>query len=160
MSKLRNESKVIFQNSNGDFLSEFGQPGSFGLINCHSYSSTRYINVILGNNGIAQRMINGIYENCNKRLPELYSRKEECCGCSACYAVCPKSGKNASDFVRKDDRAVPLLYRFDFSNHVTVFHEHTGAISMLPDEEGFLYPVVDAQICNRCYKCMEVCAFK
>ena len=25
-----------------------------------------------------------------KEIPELYKRKEECCGCSACYAVCPK----------------------------------------------------------------------
>ncbi|ODA39131.1 hypothetical protein DSBG_4075 [Desulfosporosinus sp. BG] len=31
---------------------------------------------------------------------------------------------------------------------------------MLPDEEGFLYPVVDAEICIRCYKCLSVCAFK
>ena len=23
-------------------------------------------------------------------LPVLYKRKEECCGCSACYSVCPK----------------------------------------------------------------------
>lgn len=23
-------------------------------------------------------------------LPILYKRKEECCGCTACYAVCPK----------------------------------------------------------------------
>lgn len=22
--------------------------------------------------------------------PVLYVRKEECCGCSACYAICPK----------------------------------------------------------------------
>lgn len=34
------------------------------------------------------------------------------------------------------------------------------AIIMLPDEEGFLYPVVDALKCIRCYKCMNVCAFK
>ncbi len=25
-----------------------------------------------------------------KIIPVLFSRKEECCGCSACYAVCPK----------------------------------------------------------------------
>lgn len=24
-------------------------------------------------------------------IPVLFSRKEECCGCSACYSVCPKS---------------------------------------------------------------------
>ena len=25
-----------------------------------------------------------------KEIPVLYKRKEECCGCSACYAICPK----------------------------------------------------------------------
>lgn len=31
-------------------------------------------------------------ENANpKPIPVLYNKKEECCGCSACYAICPKS---------------------------------------------------------------------
>ena len=34
------------------------------------------------------------------------------------------------------------------------------AISMEPDEEGFLYPVVKAEKCIRCYRCLSVCAFK
>ena len=25
----------------------------------------------------------------SKPLPVLYHRKEECCGCTACYAICP-----------------------------------------------------------------------
>ena len=25
-----------------------------------------------------------------KAIPVLYSQKEECCGCTACYAICPK----------------------------------------------------------------------
>lgn len=25
-----------------------------------------------------------------KSIPVLYERKEDCCGCSACYAICPK----------------------------------------------------------------------
>ena len=25
-----------------------------------------------------------------KKLPVLYKRKEDCCGCTACYAICPK----------------------------------------------------------------------
>lgn len=25
-----------------------------------------------------------------KQIPILYNRKEECCGCTACYAICPK----------------------------------------------------------------------
>lgn len=26
-----------------------------------------------------------------KDIPLLYKNKEECCGCSACYAICPRS---------------------------------------------------------------------
>lgn len=26
-----------------------------------------------------------------KEIPTLYSRKEDCCGCTACFAICPKS---------------------------------------------------------------------
>ena len=25
-----------------------------------------------------------------KEIPILYKRKEECCGCTACHAICPK----------------------------------------------------------------------
>ena len=25
-----------------------------------------------------------------KLIPILYKRKEDCCGCTACYAICPK----------------------------------------------------------------------
>lgn len=57
--------------------------------------------------------------------PELYKKRENCCGCTACYAICA-----------------------------------SAAISMEPDEEGFLYPVVDASKCIRCYQCLSVCAFK
>ncbi len=60
-----------------------------------------------------------------KLLPELYKNRENCCGCTACYAICP-----------------------------------VGAIRMEPDEEGFLYPTVDAEKCIRCYKCLSVCVFK
>ena len=31
---------------------------------------------------------------------------------------------------------------------------------MQPDEEGFLYPVVDKEKCVKCYACIKVCAFK
>ena len=27
----------------------------------------------------------------DKPVPVLYKRKEDCCGCTACYAICPKS---------------------------------------------------------------------
>lgn len=26
----------------------------------------------------------------NRKIPLLYERKEECCGCTACFAICPK----------------------------------------------------------------------
>ncbi len=61
----------------------------------------------------------------SKDLPKLYTNKRDCCGCTACYAVCPSQ-----------------------------------AILMLPDEEGFLYPVVDAGKCIRCRQCLSVCAFR
>lgn len=60
-----------------------------------------------------------------KIIPVLYERKEDCCGCTACYAICPKQ-----------------------------------AISMQPDEEGFDYPVVDSNLCVRCYMCLKVCPIK
>ena len=79
------------------------------------HTSTQYINVdkcTIGNFA-------------DKLLPELYEKRENCCGCSACYSICP-----------------------------------VHAILMEPDAEGFFYPVVDASVCIRCYKCLSVCAFK
>ena len=63
--------------------------------------------------------------NNNKPIPVLYERKEDCCGCTACYAICPKS-----------------------------------AIEMKEDEEGFEYPLIDAEKCIRCYMCLKVCPIK
>lgn len=59
------------------------------------------------------------------KVPVLYSKKEECCGCTACYAVCPKD-----------------------------------AITMVQDEEGFEYPVVNEKKCVFCYQCLRVCPIK
>lgn len=47
-----------------------------------------------------------------KEIPVLYNSKDECCGCGACYAICP-----------------------------------VQAISMCADDEGFLYPNIDENIC-------------
>lgn len=58
-------------------------------------------------------------------IPELYKNKEDCCGCTACYAVCP-----------------------------------TSSITMVEDEEGFLYPSINEKSCIRCQKCMTVCPIK
>lgn len=32
-----------------------------------------------------------------KLVPVLFERKEECCGCTACYAICPKSAISMID---------------------------------------------------------------
>lgn len=60
-----------------------------------------------------------------KNIPILYSRKEECCGCTACCSICFKE-----------------------------------AISMVADEEGFVYPQINAEKCVRCYQCIKVCPLK
>lgn len=102
---------VKYQYKDGSFLPE----SSWAPFYTKSYTphkSTRYINVSSENKGA-------------KELPELYSSREECCGCTACYSSCPAK-----------------------------------AITMQEDEEGFLYPVVDASVCVRCYKCISVCSFK
>ena len=61
----------------------------------------------------------------NKPIPILYETKSSCCGCTACYAICPKE-----------------------------------AISMVEDEEGFLYPHINEELCTRCYQCMKICPIK
>lgn len=76
------------------------------------HTSTRYVNQ---NTDDAKK----------KKLPKLYESRENCCGCSACFAICP-----------------------------------IAAITMEADEEGFLYPTVDAEKCVCCYRCLIVCAFK
>lgn len=55
---------------------------------------------------------------------ELLTEKKNCCGCSACEAVCPK-----------------------------------GAITMVADKEGFLYPDINHSICVECGLCKNVCEF-
>ena len=60
-----------------------------------------------------------------KKFPELYPQRENCCGCGACSAICP-----------------------------------VKAIEMLPDEEGFLYPSIHADLCVCCYQCLKICVFK
>ena len=52
-------------------------------------------------------------------------KKEDCCGCTACYNICPKD-----------------------------------AIKMEPDNEGFLYPTVDVELCIECGLCEKVCPIK
>lgn len=67
-----------------------------------------------------------------KALPILYNRKEDCCGCTACYAVCPACYAVCP----------------------------AEAIFMLEDEEGFEYPKVNVERCQCCYLCLKVCPIK
>lgn len=48
----------------------------------------------------------------------------DCCGCTACAAICPKD-----------------------------------AIKMQPDKMGFLYPVINREVCIECGRCENVCEF-
>ena len=121
----------VYQYANGAYLPASSQPSNTidFEIKTKKYTpheSVRYMNVYVGSNGIAKRANStGSLIDCEKNLPVLYEKRESCCGCTACFAICP-----------------------------------VQAISMLPDEEGFLYPVVDEEKCIRCYKCISVCAFK
>lgn len=55
----------------------------------------------------------------------LYIEKAQCCGCSACYSVCP-----------------------------------ANAITMAPDEEGFLYPEIDFCKCIGCKNALKLVFLK
>ena len=111
---------MIYQDINGKYLPEDSQPLNnneykVNPLKYNPHMSTRYINVIKKSDD----------DTVQKNLPELYKRREECCGCTACYAICP-----------------------------------VKAICMRPDEEGFLYPVIDSKKCIRCYKCQNISPLK
>ncbi len=121
----------IYQRADGSYLPDTSQPDptvGFAITDEQytPHQSTRYMNVIIGSNGKAKmKNKNGVLTDCDQDLPELYTDRSRCFGCSACYAICP-----------------------------------AGAIAMRPDEEGFFYPVVDAQKCSRCRQCMSVCIYE
>ena len=129
--------KILYQNRNGELLSDGFQPLLCDGGTVLKYESTRYINVPS--------------DLKNNNLPELYIHKELCCGCSACLIACPKSKLETDDYIS---------YRFLKTSDRLESFPYTGAISMLPDEEGFMYPVVDANKCVRCYKCLKVYPYK
>ena len=93
-------------------------------------------------------------------LPRLYRRRRDCCGCSACYAACPLSGEQRPQSARRlGADGAPLRFTIALGGQAALprVFAHTGAITLLPDEEGFLYPVVDAQLCIGCLRCEGVC---
>lgn len=57
-------------------------------------------------------------------MKSVYLEKSDCCGCSACYNICP-----------------------------------CNAIRMKSDDEGFLYPFINQDLCIDCGKCRFVCPF-
>lgn len=140
---MADSTSLIYQDSNGEVLSDCFQANPKDCSAVKGSRSTRYICV---------------QQDANvKKLPALYSAAELCCGCSACYAICPLSGDNRN-MKKAPAKKVKIWDGTPTENTIEI--ELTGAITMLPDAEGFLYPVVDAEICIRCYKCLQVCAFK
>ena len=148
---IKNEiGEKIFQFEDGTYLPDSSQPLPINSKRYTPHESIRYINIV-GDLGSREA------------LPKLYEHRENCCGCTACYAICPMSGTNRSKTaIRTNENGEPLVFEFltPGTGGLRLTYEHSGAITMLPDEEGFLYPVIDAGICVRCYKCVSVCAFK
>lgn len=132
------EGENVYQYKNCTYLPGPCQLSNESRRNYLAHVSTRYINVV---------------SNIEKKLPELYTEKKECLGCFACYNACPLSG---DEYSLKDEST---YFKISTIGNVGEYslHKHTGAISMLPDEEGFLYPVVDSSICVRCYTCILSC---
>lgn len=102
----------IIKDSNNKITGDFYDIDG-NLINDLKYRATRYCNYDFNS------------KRNSKKLPNLYNQNSHCCGCTACYSICP-----------------------------------VNAIIMLPDNEGFLYPVIDCIKCIRCYKCKCVCPIK
>lgn len=148
-SKL-DDGVLIYQEKHGRWLDINQQPMPNKPRKYTPHQSTRYKNVVLGENGKAKSfdVKTGGLKDTDKELPELYIRRENCCGCGACYAVCP-----TRKFLENDGKES----KGKSGEQYLLPH---GAIYMEEDEEGFLYPVVDASLCIRCYKCENVCPIK
>ena len=70
-------------------------------------------------------------------IPVLYRRKEECCGCTACYAICSKDA-------------------------ITMVEDEEGFEYPQIDENKCVrcYQQIDESKCVRCYQCIKVCPIK
>ena len=65
-----------------------------------------------------------------RELPNLFNTKYDCCGCGACLAICPMNNKKKE------------------------------CIEMRIDNEGFYYPIINREVCIKCFRCVNICAFK
>lgn len=158
------DNHLLFHDKEGNILPDSSQLCTLGTVTQYTpHDSCRFIGIDKDENfTYYHKVFNDETTRVviDKQLPNLYEHRYECSGCSACFSICPRSGKNGK-YSRKDDNGNILLFKFKFSaNDHERYIEHSGAITMLPDEEGFLYPVIDAEICIRCHKCLDVCPFK
>lgn len=80
----------IYQYADGTYLPDISQPNpdenyEITTGDYTPHDSTRYINVTIGTNGKPKSR----GADTTKDLPELYNHRADCCGCTACYAICP-----------------------------------------------------------------------
>ena len=67
------------------------------------------------------------------------------------------------NIINKNNLKLPSLYEFrsDCTGCSACYAVCSNdAIKMLPDEEGFNYPVIDASKCTNCKSCEKVCSNK
>lgn len=152
--------QILFQDIHGRILADGCQMYPEQYQNYDFHKESRFI-YVLNNHDYFYKNINDkdTLVRIEKPLPVLYHQKDECCGCGACYSVCPRTDQK--NVIRNDESGKTLQFMYQQTRKGKVaLYPHTGAITMLPDEDGFLYPVIDAQICIRCYRCLSVCDFK
>ena len=56
-----------------------------------------------------------------REIPVLYKRKEECCGCTACYAICPKEAMHIIQPMPAKESKPPALPGFAHSKIHCIF---------------------------------------
>lgn len=81
-----------------------------------------------------------------KEIPVLYKRKEECCGCTACYAICPIEAISMVE----DEEGFEYP-QIDESTHAII---HIGSHIINAPEIGNcqVRHVLDAAACHTCFK--------
>lgn len=154
------DKNMLLQDIHGNMLADGCQLSPVQYQKYAMYKESRFINVYDAHDYFYRDVNdNKTLMKTDKPLPILYHQKDECCGCGACFSICPRIDKVNTVRKNPDGKVVEFQYQLTKNGKIVSF-PHTGAITMLPDEDGFLYPVVDAEVCIRCYKCLSVCDFK